>query len=118
LRNHHQVRFNNRKSKKVAPSIRANRQIELRVVTELARIFPVSKIVWEYVKADVDLTSGRKKARSGKGFSAVMGGQQWAIEQLSKLAPVAKQFGWQTANIRRQLGLAKAKNKAIARQWG
>jgi hypothetical protein len=112
LRAHRQKRFSNRRQKKVAPSIRANRQLEIRVMTELCRLFPITSIVYEYVKADVDLTSGRKKARSGAGFSAVMVGQKWAIEQLSKLAIVKTLFGWQTAQIRRELGLIKSKDKS------
>lgn len=75
LRNHRQKRFDNRRQSKLAPSIRSNRQLELRVVAELYKIFPVSAIVYERVRADVDLTSGRKGAKSGKGFSAVMVGQ-------------------------------------------
>ncbi len=110
LRAHRQKRFSNRRSQKVAPSIRANRQLEIRVVSELCKVYPVSSIVYEYVKADVDLNSGRKKAKSGKGFSAVMVGQKWAIEQLSKLAPVVKKFGWQTSNLRKHLGLEKQKH--------
>ena len=111
LRKHRQKRFDNRKSKKVPPSIKANRQLELRVVTELVRIYPVSTIVYEYVKADVDLTSGRNKARSGKGFSPVMVGQRWAIDLLIQLVPVVTLEGWKTANIRHYLGLEKSKDK-------
>ncbi|MEO1145142.1 MAG: RRXRR domain-containing protein [Cyanobacteria bacterium J06638_22] len=112
FRNHRQKRFDNRRQRKVPPSIRANRQLELRVVKELAAIFPVSRIVWEYVRADVDRTSGRKKARGGKGFSPVMVGQKWAIEQLKQIAPVSTLDGWETANLRRHLGLEKSKDKA------
>lgn len=112
LRAHRQKRFNNRRQKKVAPSIRANRQLELRVVKELCSILPISSIVYEYVKADVDLTSGRKKARSGKGFSAVMVGQKWMLSELSKLGPEVKTLlGWQTAQVRNHLGLEKSHNK-------
>lgn len=111
-RAHRQKRFSNRKTSKLAPSIRANRQLEIRVVSELGKIYPVSDIYFEYVRADVDLTSGRKGARSGKGFSAVMVGQKWAIEQLSKLANVHTRFGWQTSNLRKYLGLEKSKDKA------
>lgn len=111
-RNHRQKRFDNRRGNKLPPSIRANRDLELRVVRELAAIYPVSSIVWEYVRADVDLTSGRKGAKSGKGFSAVMVGQRYALAELAKIAPVSTLQGWETANLRRQLGLVKSKNKA------
>ncbi|MGL5061367.1 MAG: RRXRR domain-containing protein [Microcoleus sp.] len=120
LRAHRQKRFSNRNQKKVAPSIKASRLMEIRIVKELAAIFPVSAIVYEVVKADVDKASGRKGARSGKGFSPVMVGQYWAIEQLSKIAPVAKVMGWQkdgngTSQIRTRLGLVKDKqNKSKA----
>jgi hypothetical protein len=110
LRAHRQKRFSNRKSKRLAPSIRSNRQLEFRVISELCKIYPINTIVFEYVRADVNLTSGRKKARSGKGFSPVMVGQSWAIEQLSKLAPVVKKYGWQTSNLRKHLGLEKQKH--------
>ena len=82
----------------------------LRVVIELAKVYPISSIVYEYCKADVDLTSGRKKARSGKRFSPVMVGQKWILEQLSKVAPVTKKLGWQTSNLRKHLGLKKQKH--------
>ena len=110
LRSHRQKRFDNRRSKKVAPSIRANRELEIRVISELSKVYPITGVVFEYVKADVDLTSGRKKAKSGKGFSAVMVGQQWAIEQLNKIAPVVTKIGWQTSNLRKHLSLEKQKH--------
>ncbi|MFM6434814.1 MAG: RRXRR domain-containing protein, partial [Microcystis panniformis] len=102
----------NRRQGKLAPSIRANRQLELRVVSELTKIYPITDIYFEYIKADIDLTSGRKGAKSGKGFSSVMVGQKWAIDQLSQLATVHTRFGWQTSNLRKHLRLEKSKNKA------
>ena len=110
LRAHRQCRFSNRKQSKLPPSIRANCQLLFRIVTELASVYPISSIVYEYCKADVDLTSGRKKAKSGKGFSPVMVGQAWILEQLSKIAPVTKKLGWQTSNLRKHLGLIKQKH--------
>lgn len=121
FRNHRQVRFNNRKQCKVPPSIKTSRQLELRVVKELSKIFPLTAIGYERVKADVDRTSGRKGAKSGKGFSPVMSGQNWAIEQMRTVAPVFVREGWQkdgngTSQIRKQLGLIKDKeNKSEAK---
>ena len=82
---HRQKRFNNRKQGKLPPSIRANKQLELRVVKELFKLFPISTIHYELVMADVDRTSGRKSARSGVGFSPVMVGQRQMLTWLSKL---------------------------------
>ena len=106
-RAHRQRRFDNRRQGKLAPSIRANRQLELRIVSELCKIYPVKEIRYEYIKADVDKTSGRKSAKSGKGFSPVMVGQAWMLKQLSRFAPVVKIEGYQTAQTRNHLELAK-----------
>jgi hypothetical protein len=112
LRAHRQKRFNNRRGNKLPPSTRANRQLELRIVKELMRILPISSLVYEYVKADVDLTSGRKSARSGKGFSPTMVGQKWMVKELEKLTSTFVLEGWKTSILRKQLGLEKNKNKA------
>ncbi len=98
---HRQKRFDNRRGNQLPPSIRANRQIELRVVTELCRLFPVSKIVYEYVKA-----------RGSKSFSPVMVGQKVMLTWLAKLAPVETRFGYKTASLRAQLGLVKSQDKS------
>jgi RRXRR protein len=103
LRAHRQCRFDNRKGHKIPPSIRANRQLELRVVAELCKVFPVAKIVYEYVKA---------RTKPGCSFSPAQVGQKWAISELGKLAPVITQFGYETANLRKHLGLVKSKDKA------
>jgi hypothetical protein len=120
LRNHRQARFNNRKQSKISPSIKASRQLELRVVKELSKIFPLTALGYERVIADVDRTK-RKTARSGKGFSPVMNGQNWAISQMKTIVPVFIREGWQkdgngTSQIRKHLGLEKDKeNKGEAK---
>ena len=100
-RSHRQKRFYNRRGHKLPPSIRANRELELRVIKELAAIFPVNTIVYE-----------RVKARGDKGFSPVMVGQNFAVKALEAIAPVTTLKGWETANLRRHLGLKKTKDKA------
>lgn len=100
-RAHRQQRFDNRRRNKLPPSVRANRQFELRVVTELCRLFPVSKIVYESVKA-----------RGSKSFSPVMVGQKVMLGWLSKLATIETQLGYQTASLRTQLGMVKSQDKS------
>jgi hypothetical protein len=99
-RAHRQARFDNRRQKKVAPSIRANRQLEVRVIKELTKIYPLTTAVWEVVVA-----------RGDKGFSPVMVAQYWAIDLLRTLLPVVTQQGWQTSNLRQWLGIIKQKTK-------
>ncbi len=97
-RAHRQKRFDNRGQSKLPPSIRANRQLELRIVSELCKIYPVSEIRYEYVKSS-----------GNKGFSPVMVGQKWMLIQLTDFAPVSTILGWETANMRGRLGLEKHK---------
>jgi RRXRR protein len=97
-RAHRQKRFDNRKQNKLPPSIRANKELELRVTKELVKLFPVTQIIYEYVKA-----------KGNKGFSPVMVGQKVMVQWLSKIAPTNVQEGWQTSILRQQLGLAKDK---------
>ncbi|HAA27282.1 MAG TPA: hypothetical protein DCE56_05860 [Cyanobacteria bacterium UBA8553] len=101
---HRAKRFDNRIQKKLPPSIRANRKLELRVVKEVCRLFPISNIIYEYIKA-----------RGGKGFSPAMVGQKVMLKWLEKIAPTATQLGWQTSNLRQWLKLPKDKaNKSKA----
>jgi len=95
---HRAKRFDHRVQKKLPPSIRANRQLELRVVKEACQLFPISHIVYEYIKA-----------RGDKGFSPAMVGQRVMLEWLGKIAPVSTQLGWQTSNLRQWLKLPKDK---------
>ncbi|NEP12867.1 MAG: hypothetical protein F6K14_22220 [Symploca sp. SIO2C1] len=95
---HRAKRFDNRVQKKLPPSIRVNRQLELRVVKEITRLFPISNIVYEYIKAP-----------SNKGFSPAMVGQKVMLEWLRKIAPTSTIFGWETSNLRQWLELPKDK---------
>lgn len=98
-RAHREQRFDNRRGNKLPPSIRANRQLERRIVRELTKLFPVTKIVYEYVQA-----------RGNKGFSPVMVGQRWMLKQLSDITTTHTLEGWKTSILRVQLGLEKNKD--------
>lgn len=101
LRAHRQKRFSNRRQKGIPPSLKSNRLLELRVICELAKIYPITQIVFEYVKA---------RTKPGCSFSPVQVGQSWTIEQLNKIAPVATKFGWETASLREHFSLPKQKH--------
>ncbi|MEY4517982.1 MAG: hypothetical protein RLZZ499_581 [Cyanobacteriota bacterium] len=102
-RAHREKRFDNRRGNKLPPSIRSNRQLELRVVKELTKLFPITEIVYEYVKA-----------RGNKGFSPVMVGQRWMLNQLANIATTHALEGWKTSILRKQLGLEKNKDDKSA----
>jgi hypothetical protein len=97
-RAHRQKRFDHRKQGKLPPSIRANKQMELRVTKELVKLFPITQITYEYIKAKGD-----------KGFSPAMVGQKVMLQWLESIAATNTQEGWQTSILRQQLGLAKDK---------
>ena len=101
-RAHRQKRFDNRRDHKLPPSIKANRQLEYRVVRELSRLFPISSIIYEIVKA-----------KGNQGFSPVIVGQKVMTERwLPQIAPVTTKFGWETSVRRQSLGLEKDRQKS------
>ncbi len=103
VRAHRQRRFDNRRQGRIAPSICSNRQLELRVIQELLKLFPVTNIVYEIIKA-----------RGDKGFSPVMVGQKIMLQWLNLLMPTSTAEGWQTSILRQQLGLVKNKTDKSA----
>ncbi|WP_414575311.1 RRXRR domain-containing protein [Anabaena sp. CCY 9402-a] len=98
-RSHRQARFDNRRSCKLPPSIRANKDLEYRTINLLCEIYPVETIVVEEVEA-----------RGSKSFSPVMVGQGYQINRLSELANVELRKGWETSNLRKYLDLHKEKS--------
>jgi hypothetical protein len=99
LRNHRQHRFNNRKLNEVLPpSIKANKELERRIILELSKIFPITNFVFEILKA-----------KGSKGFSEVMCGQNIQLSWLKALLPTEIIEGWKTSILRDKLGLVKNK---------
>ena len=100
-------RFLNRCNKhKIAPSVKARKQLELRVVRGLANIFPVSIIAIE------DVAYNHRRSSKGKLFSQIEIGKKWLVQQLSELAEVRLIRGWETSVRRKELGLNKIVDKA------
>lgn len=100
VRNHRQKRFDNRRQSKLPPSIRANKQLELRIVDELSRLYRVSHI---YVE--------RLNKSDSPGFTVAAQGQSFLIKELERQFPVTLVQGWETQATREWLKLPKSKNK-------
>lgn len=100
-RNHREKRFSNRRQKKLPPSVRSNREMELRLLNEMAKILPISEIR--------DEACGGNTLKNGRGISPVTVGQEWFREQASKIAPVFEIDSLDTSKYRDRLGLVKEK---------
>ncbi len=103
------ARFLNRsKTGKMAPSIRARKQLELRTNIELCKIYPIITIGIE------DITFDHYNKRWGKNFSQIEIGKKWLYEGLKKI-PGIKEVklikGFETNTRRQQLGLKKSSKK-------
>lgn len=69
LRNHREKRFDNRRQNKIPPSVKANREMELRILTEMSKIVPLTEIR--------DESCGGNSKKNGFGISPVTVGQEW-----------------------------------------
>jgi hypothetical protein len=101
-RNHRQKRFANRRGNKVPPSIKSNRQMEIRVLTEMSRLLPITEIR--------DEACGGNSKTNGRGISPVTVGQEWFRRQAAVIAPVVEVDCVDTGKYRDQLGLVKDTN--------
>ena len=100
-RSHRQARFENRRQEGMPPSIKANKNLELRLLRLIVDLYPVSHVIYEVVKA-----------RGDKGFSPVMVGQKLICKKLSlatKLFKFETCEGYTTSITRKHLGLEKEK---------
>ena len=100
-----------RSTKKLPPSTRARWHWKLRLAAWLCQLFPVSVFVVEDIKATT-----RGKKRWDQFFSPLEVGKVWFYEELGKLAPVQTKPGYQTKELREQLGLKKT-GKKTAEVW-
>ena len=101
-----EARFNNRKTKKLPPSTKARWQLKLRICSWLKQLFPICYFVVEDIKAK---TTGKKKW--DKSFSPLEVGKQWFYSELRKLGILDTKAGYETKELRDNLGLKKSKKK-------
>ncbi|GAB1541390.1 hypothetical protein NUACC21_40610 [Scytonema sp. NUACC21] len=102
LRNHREKRFNNRRGNKIPPSVKANREMELRILREAAKIIPYCTLR--------DEDCGGNTKRNGRGISPVTVGQEWFRKEASLLTPVVNVDSGGTEQLRSQFGLVKDKS--------
>ncbi len=102
-----QPRFHRAESKNfIAPSTKARWQWKLRLASWLSRFYPISQFVVEDIKA-----KSKSKPRWDKSFSPLEVGKTWFYSELGKLAPVQTKQGYETKELRDNLGLKKSKSK-------
>jgi hypothetical protein len=108
-----QPRQNRKHSKKkIPPSTKARWQWKLRLAIWLYTIFPVSVFVVEDIKAHTK----QNQRRWNNSFSPLEVGKQWFYKELGRLAPVQTKQGYQTKDLRKQVGLKKT-GKKLAEVW-
>jgi hypothetical protein len=100
------ARFNNRRKSKLPPSTRARWHIKLRICSWLKQMFPITTFVVEDIQAK---TTGKKKWDCS--FSPLEVGKNWFYTELSELGEVETKQGYETKELRDNLGLQKSKAK-------
>lgn len=100
-------RNRNINAKRLPPSTKARWQWKLRICEFLKKLYPISVFVVEDIKASARKGCGKWN----KSFSPMGVGKQWFYDQLSKHGKVMLKQGYETAELRSDLGLKKNKNK-------
>ena len=109
-----ECRFLNRSKKgKIAPSMLAKKQLELEMVKQLSKLYPIQIIGFE----DVSFNHwGDKDGTKGQFFSQVEIGKNWLLERLKKIPNIIEIKiikGYETNNRRKLLKLPKEEDKTI-----
>ena len=100
-----------RNSKQLPPSTKARWQWKLRLCRWLMSLYPIAAFVVEDIKAR---TTG--KPAWDRSFSPLQIGKEWFYAELGKLSAVRTAQGWQTKELRDQLGFKKISQKT-AELW-
>lgn len=94
-------------NRRLPPSTRSRWQIKLNILKFLVKLYPISDICVEDIKA---------KTKKGKSiwnvcFSPLEVGKEWFYKEVSKLGNLTTKLGFETAELRKELGLKKSSKK-------
>lgn len=103
-------RWLNRSKSKIPPSILARKRLELKVIKELTKIYPVNMIGFEDIKFN---HFKDKEGIKGQFFSHVEVGKNWILKEMKKICEVKIIRGYETNIRRQQLRLKKEGDKTI-----
>ncbi len=100
-------RFNNRRGSFLAPSTKARWQFKLNMCKWLLKMYPLTHFVVEDIKAKT--WKGAKKWN--RSFSPLEVGKKWFYEELEQLGELRTRQGYETQELRDELGLKKSGSK-------
>jgi hypothetical protein len=100
-------RSNRHRNSFLPPSTKARWQWKLRISNWLCKMYPITNFVVEDIKA---MTKKYQK-RWNKSFSPLQVGKNWFYSELEKLGEVDTVQGYETKQLRDELGLKKSKQK-------
>ena len=116
-----QCRWNRGVGFRLPPSTRARWGWKLRIASWLSKLFPISCFVVEDIKATARKYKGAYVAigqkdglakRHNGSFSPLEVGKKWFYGQLAQLGRVETKQGFETFEMRNQMGLKKLKDKS------
>jgi len=104
-----QPRWNRRSLRKnrIPPSTKARWQFKLNVCNVLQKLFPIEFYVIEDIKA----RAWRGRKRWNESFSPLEVGKKWFYSEIEKLGQLEKVQGYETKQLRDDLGLEKSSSK-------
>lgn len=97
----------NRSRSPFPPSTKARWQWKIRIVNWLKKLFPIGSFVVEDIKA----RTWKNARKWNVMFSPLEVGKKWFYSELEKLGDLELKQGYETKELREQLGLKKLKQK-------
>jgi len=97
----------NRKHGNLSPSTKARWQWKLNIIRQLIKVFPITDIIVEDIKA----ITKKGKGRWNKSFSPLEVGKKYFYEEVKKYGKLHFKQGYETAKLRQDAGLDKTKKK-------